>query len=1058
MNSIIKFSLKNKLAIWLLTIIITIAGLYSGLNMKLETLPSISTPVISISSVYPGAVPDEVSEKITDPIEKRVSNLSGVDVVSSTSMANFSSIQIEYNFDKDMDEAVDEAKEAIGSIEFPEGAQEPNVSRIDIDAFPVAALSATNENVDLAELTKQVEENLVPKLEGLDGVSTVAISGQQVEEAVLTYDKEKMAQYGLDEQTVKGIVQGSNVSFPLGLFNFADSEKTIVVDGNITTLDDLKNIEIPVIPAAPQGMPGTAGQSAPQGPAAPNAGGQSQMNQAPPGPAASPGQSQAPQMEKVKLSEIADVEIVGKAESVSRTNGQESIGIQVTKSPEANTVDVVNAVKDEIKQFEKEYDGAEIHTTLDQGKPIEEAVTTMLEKAIIGGVFAVLIILLFLRNFRSTIISVVSIPLSLLMAILVLKQMDITLNIMTLGAMTVAIGRVIDDSIVVVENIYRRMSLSGEQLKGKELIRAATKEMFIPILSSTIVTVAVFLPLGLVQGPVGELFLPFALTIVFALLASLVVAVTIVPAMAHSLFKKGLKGKSHENKPGRLSGFYRKVLTWSLNHKLITFGLAIVLLVSSLFLVPVIGVSFIPAEEEKTMIITYKPAPGEKLEDIEAATEQSEKYFMDRKNVDSIQYTIGGENPMTMGPDNSALFYVMYDPDTENFEKEKEKVIQDLQDFSSQGEWKSQDFTGAGASNELSLNVYGNNIEQIQPIVEETMSILEDHDDLKDVDSSISESYDQYTIVANQEKLSDLGITAAQIGMALSNTGERETLTTINNDDKEVNVYIDAQADQYDDKQDLENKTITSPLGMEIQLKDVVEIKEGKSSDTIMKRDGKIYASVSAKIKTDDVSKVTADVTKEIEDIDLPGSASISFGGVTEQINESFTQLGLAMLAAIAIVYLVLVITFHGGLAPIAILFSLPFTIIGGLLGLLIAGETISVSALIGALMLIGIVVTNAIVLIDRVIHKEEAGSSTREALLEAGETRLRPILMTAIATVGALIPLAIGSGGGGLVSKGLGVTVIGGLISSTLLTLVIVPVVYEFITKFRKKKETEAE
>ncbi|MDQ0221288.1 efflux RND transporter permease subunit [Peribacillus cavernae] len=1068
MNSIITFSLKNKLAIWLLTIIITVAGLYSGMNMKLETLPSISTPVISISSVYPGAAPADVAEKISEPIEKRISNLSGVDAVSSSSMANVSSIQMEYNYDKDMDKAVDEVKEAISSLEFPEGAQEPKVSRIDLNAFPVAALSVTNKNADLPQLTKQVEENLVPKLEGLEGASSVTISGQQVEEAVLTYDKKKMDQYGLDEQTVKGIVQGSNVSLPLGLFNFKDEEKTIVVDGNITTLDDLKNVEIPVVPAAqgqapaqaPQGMQGQGPPGAPQGPAGSNAGGQGipqgPMTQGSQGQGAAPGQTQAPEMQKVKLSDIADVKIIGKAESISRTNGQESIGIQVTKSPEANTVDVVNAVKDEIKQFEKEYDGAEIHTTLDQGKPIEDSVETMLSKAIIGGLFAVLIILLFLRNIRSTIISIISIPLSLLIAILVLKQMDISLNIMTLGAMTVAIGRVIDDSIVVVENIFRRMALPNEKLTGKELIRAATKEMFVPIFSSTIVTIAVFLPLGLVKGPVGELFLPFALTIVFALLASLLVAVTIVPSLAHSLFKKGLKGKAHEERQSRLSGFYRNVLNWSLNHKLVTFGLAIVLLAASLFLVPVIGVSFLPSEEEKTMIITYKPAPGEKQEDVEAATEQSEKYFMDRKNVDSVQYTVGGENPMGMGPDNSALFYVMYDPDTNNFDKEKDKVLKDLQEFSTKGEWKSQDFTGTGASNELSLNVYGENIEQIQPIVDKTMNILKDQKELKDVDSSISESYDQYTLVADQDKLSDLGITAGQIGMALSNTGERETLTTIKKEGKDVNVYIEAQADQYEDKKDLENKTITSPFGTEIPLKDVVKIEEGKSSDTITRRDGKVYASVSAKIKTDDVSKVTDDVKKEVDDIDLPGNASISFGGVSEQINESFSQLGLAMLAAIAIVYLILVMTFHGGLAPIAILFSLPFTIIGGLLGLFIAGETLSVSALIGALMLIGIVVTNAIVLIDRVIKKEEEGISTREALLEAGATRLRPILMTAIATVGALIPLAIGAEGGGLVSKGLGVTVIGGLTSSTLLTLVIVPVVYEFITKFRKKKQAE--
>jgi HAE1 family hydrophobic/amphiphilic exporter-1 len=326
--------------------------------------------------------------------------------------------------------------------------------------------------------------------------------------------------------------------------------------------------------------------------------------------------------------------------------------------------------------------------------------------------------------------------------------------------------------------------------------------------------------------------------------------------------------------------------------------------------------------------------------------------------------------------------------------------------------------------------------------------------DLKDVDTSLLDAYEQYTLVADQEKLSDLGLTAAQIGMSIANTNKDDALTTIKKDGEEVKVYVETKETTFEDKKDLENTKISSPMGMEIPLKELVKIEEGKASDTISRRDGKIYADVSATIKSDDVAAVTAEVQKEVDKLDLPASVSIDYGGVTEDIQESFTQLGIAMLAAVAIVYFVLVVTFHGGLAPIAILFSLPFTVIGALAGLFVAGETISVSAMMGVLMLIGIVVTNAIVLVDRVIKNEESGLSTREALLEAGSTRLRPILMTALATIGALIPLAIGAEGSGLISQGLGITVIGGLVSSTLLTLVIVPVVYEFIMKIGKKKK----
>ncbi|MEI2665270.1 efflux RND transporter permease subunit [Rossellomorea sp. LJF3] len=1032
MNSIINFVLKNKFAVWLMTIIVIIAGLYSGFNMKLETLPNINTPIVSVTTVYPGATPEDVADKVSEPIEKRLQNLNGVNVVSSTSYQNASAVQIEYKFSKDMDEAKTEVEEALSDLTFPDGVNEPEVSRLSFNAFPVIALSVANDDQSLAQLTSTVEDTIIPQLEGVDGVASVQASGQQVQEAQLIFDQDKLAQYGLTEETVQNIIKGSDVTAPLGLYTFKDSQKSVVVDGNITTIEDLKEMKIPVTPS---GAPAQEQQGQGQTPQAPAAG-------------------QAPadmKIPTIQLSDIADIELIGKAESISRTNGKESIGLQVVKTADANTVDVVNAVKEEVKTFEKDIDGVEIISTFDQGEPIEESVSTMLNKALFGAVFAVIIILLFLRDIKSTLISVVSIPLSLLIAILLLKQMDITLNIMTLGAMTVAIGRVIDDSIVVVENIYRRMSLKGELLKGKDLIREATKEMFVPIASSTIVTIAVFLPLGLVQGMIGELFLPFALTIVFALLASLLVAVTIVPMLAHSMFKKGV-GKKHVEKKSRLAEWYKGVLNWTLNHKIITSILAIAMLVGSLFLVPLIGVSFLPSDEEKMVMATYKPEPGQTEEDVEKIAENAEEYFQGRKDADTIQYSVGGENPMSPGSTNNAIFFVQYNDDTENFSEEKEKVIKDLQKSTDKGEWASQDFSASAGSNEIVVYVYGETLKDIEPVVNDIEDMMEDKKDFKKVGSSISESYDEYSFIADQEKLSELGLSAGQIAMELGQTRQRPVLTTIEKDGEEVNVYLDVEKEKYENINDLTDKTIQSPLGMEVPIKDVVEVQQGETSDTVSRRDGKVFAQVSGELKTDDVSKASQDIKKEIDKLDVPSGVDVNMGGVTEDIQESFTQLGLAMLAAIAIVYLILVITFGGGLAPFAILFSLPFTIIGALVGLLIAGETISISSMIGALMLIGIVVTNAIVLIDRVIHKENEGLSTREALLEAGSTRLRPILMTAIATIGALFPLALGLEGSGLISKGLGVTVIGGLTSSTLLTLVIVPIVYEILMKIKGK------
>lgn len=1045
MKKIIDFSLKNKFAVWILTIMVVVAGLYAGLTMKQESIPSITLPAATVMTVYPGAAPDEVMDEITIPFEQRIQNMNGVELTTSTSMANASIIQIQYDFEVDMDEAVREAEDALSQIGIPENAQEPDVSRVSIDAFPVLTLSISDPDRSLEELTAVVEDEVLPQLEGVDGLSDAQISGQRIQKVTMDFNEDQMAQYGLTEETIQQLIQGSNLSFPLGLTEFDGEVKNLVIDGNITTVDDLRNLQIPAIPqqaGAPGETPGTPGE----------------LPTAPPETPAAPQTPAAAGVPTVALSELAEIEVVSEAESISRTNGEESIGIQIVKSPDANTVDVVNDVKDIASSVEEAF-ALTVDTTFDQGEPIEKSVETMLSKALFGILFAVIIILLFLRSFKTTFISIISIPLSLLIAIFLLNQMDITLNIMTLGALTVAIGRVIDDSIVVIENIYRRMALPGEKLRGKDLIRSATSEMFLPIFSSTIVTIAVFLPLALVSGQIGELFLPFALAVVFALSASLLVAITIVPMMAHSMYGKQLQNltanKTPEHKPGRLAAGYKRVLEWSLNHKIITFGGAALVLAASLFLVPVIGVSFLPEEEQKMVMATYSPDPGQTREAVEAVAADAEALIDGREGVTIYQYSLGGENPMAAiggGGDNSALFFVAYEDEYEDFEDETANLIEELNAQTEAGEWNNMNFAAMGASG-FELFVYGDNLEDIQSVIDEIQPLLEEHDGLENTESSLSEAYDEFTLVADQELLARNGLTAAQIGMALRSAGQAPVLTTVENDGQDIDVYIETEETEYSGIDDVTSVQVPTTLGTTVEIGEVMEVVEGQASDTISRRDGQMYASLSAEVIGNNAAEITSEIDEQIDGIDLPTGVSIDHGGVTEQINESFTQLGLAMLAAIAIVYFVLVVTFGGALAPFSILFSLPFTVIGVLVALWIAGEPLSVSALIGVLMLIGIVVTNAIVLIDRVIHMEQAGLPTREALIEGGVTRLRPILMTALATIGALIPLAIGAEGGGLISKGLGITVIGGLTSSTLLTLVIVPIVYEVTAKFRRKE-----
>ncbi len=1051
-QKIINFSIHNKLAIWLMTLILAVGGLYSALTMKMELLPSISSPVITITTPYPGATPEAVLDNVTDPIEKKVSSMSGVDNVSSQSMQNASAITLQYDFGTDMDKAEREVEEAIASIDMPEEVQDPTIDQISMYTFPVISYSFSSSDKDIKELTQVIEKDLVPQIEGVDGVSSVTFSGQEVEQIELQFDEDKLKKEGLSEDTVLQYIKGATTEAPLGLYTFDKDLKSIVVNGQFTSVEALKSLKIP----ATGGTGATGGQQA--GQSAAGAGGQTALD--PKAQAAAAEQAKNAKLPTVELGDIATVKNVESRESISKTNGNDSLSVQVVKSDNANTVKLANDVKDAVSQFSKKNKDIDSLLILDQAKPIEDSVKTMIEKALIGALFAVIMIMIFLRNIRSTLIAVVSIPMSILIALLILRQLDVTLNIMTLGAMTVAIGRVIDDSIVVIENVFRRMSLKNERLRGSALIADATREMFIPIMSSTLVTIAVFLPLGLVSGSVGELFKPFALTVVFALLASLLIAITIVPMLAHIFFKNGIKGH-HDEKPGAVAHFYRRVLEWSLKHKWIVGLLSILLLVGSLMLTPLVGTSFISTGEDKLLALTYKPQPGETEDEVVDHAEEVQKYLSSKKNVENVQFSVGGKNPFSPVASNDMAMMVEYNKDTPNWEDEAEKVLDKIAAYKHPGSWKNQDFATGGASNTVAVSVVGPSADAIRSTVEEVEKVMKEQKTLSNVDSSLTDSYDEYTLKVDHDRLSELGLTAGQVAMALNQRSPETVVTKVGEQGKSTEVILTKDQETNWTKKKLEDIEITSPLGRDVKLSQVVDIEESQSSDTITRDDGDISASVDGKIKSDDVGKTTADVQKAIDKIDTPNNVDIKVGGTNEDIGESFSQLGVAMLAAIGIVYLILVLTFKGGLAPLAILFSLPFTIIGVIVGLLIAGETLSVPSMIGVLMLIGIVVTNAIVLIDRVINMENSGLSTREALLEAGATRVRPILMTALATIGALSPLLIGGDGSVLISKSLGVTVIGGLVSSTLLTLIVVPVVYEILMNFKnrnRKKESVIE
>lgn len=1027
MKRIIDFVIGNKLAVWILTILLLVWGVFASTTIKNESMPNISLPMLSVSAVYPNATPEQVADEVSKPLENVITGIKGVESVSSKSSQNIASLTVNFDYDTDLEKATTELEKAFKTAKLPEVVEEPTIMQFSSSMMPVLALSVSNEDNNLEATSSFVEDQLEPALSKVDGAGQVAVTGQEVYQVEITYDEDKLAKLGTSAAAITDVIKAQNVKNQLGLYTLDNSKKSIIVNDKATSIKDLNDMTI-LLPASPT----TADQQSP-------ASGKS-----------------------VKLKDIATLEKVESRDSISRVNGKSAISVQVTANQTANTVDTVNGAKEAIEKLEDSNKDMIIDITSDQGAPIEESVHTMLEKAIYGAIFAVLVILLFLRNFRSTIISIISIPLSLLTSIAVIKSLDMSLNMMTLGALTVSIGRVIDDSIVVVENIYRRMHDKDEPLRGRKLIQAATIEMFKPILSSTLVTIAVFAPILFIDGLVAELFGPFALTMSIALVMSLIVAITVVPVMAHTMFKKEILATNSEKvvkkeKVSRFTKAYSKALTASLNHKIISIVISILILGGSIALLPKVGFSFLGGDEQTTMITTYTPAVGELDATVDKSVAEAEDYLMEQKDVKLIQSSINSSekvDPMAaMTGSAGSMMYVIFKDGTKNVAAKQNEIFEHLKKLGHKGTWKLQDFSTTGTSNEVSYTISSTSRDKVEVAALQIEDVLNKENDLKDAKSTVSDSYDEYVFNLKDSALKKYGVTASQLTPMLMQATGQTLVTTVDDDKSTLDVVIPKDDDKtYDTMKAFLDQDILTQQGA-VKLSTLVSIDETTTPSAINRQEGKEYATVSALIKVADTSAVSTRVTKEIDKIDFEKGVTLEQGGTSADIAEAFTQIGLAIIAAICLVYFILVVTFKEGLAPFAILFSLPFILIGAVLGLLIADEPFSVSSMLGILMLVGIVVTNAIVLVDRVIHNEHNGESLREALINAAETRLRPILMTAIATVFALLPLALSSSAGGsIISQGLGITVVGGLITSTVLTLFIVPVVYEGLSKLFKK------
>jgi len=986
------------------------AGALSATRINQELIPDIQFPLIVVVVEAPETQPGEVVRSAVAPIEAGTENLDGLLSTQSISIQGLGVLLLSFDFGVDLEGAEGAVNDLLRELPLPAGA-ETSTLLLDPTTLPVVTATLEGDATD-RELLMLAQGTVVPQLTVLDGVGAVDVVGGALQQVNVSVDRDAMIERGLTYEGIAAVLRANNVILPAGFVSGAEGVVPVEAVLAFSSLEALEKVALPL-----------------------SAGG------------------------TVPLDEIASIEVVETTPTgVNRSNGTAAVGLQVTKTKDANTVAVAHAVLDAFDELAPELpEGVHIEVVQDQAEFIEESVNDMVFKGVLGGVLAIVIVLVFLGSVRSTVVTAVSIPLSILVAIIALEVSGNSLNLMTLGGLTIAIGRVIDDSIVVLESIYRHMA-AGE--RTYTAVTRGAREVTLAIVGATATTAAVFLPLGLVGGIIGELFLPFALAVVFALLASLLAAVTVVPALVRLLMSRGVAVRPEsEGQTSRLARAYRPVIEWSLRHRWPTLGVAAVLLVASLTLVPRLPVVFLPDLGENALVVTVPAHPGEPRDAVLARAMAVEKMLEDYA-VESYQTVISGASggfgalsAVVSGQSpNSATITATFaasDPSAQ--------IAEDLRRrFPAEVDGGSDITVSAGtpgfATNQVSITVYAESpaaeaaLPEAARTVEQAIAEIEG---VRNVRSDVSDSVPAIELQIDQRAAADAGVTAPQVAEAVARLSSGERVTSVTTSEGVLPVQLTLTTGAFLTADQLE----ALPLTTDVALGDVATVTDVTRQTTLTRVDGHPAATVSGEIVSANVNAVSSEATSTVDALSLPPGIAVSHGGVGSDIEEGFTSMLIAIGTSIVLVYAIMAGLFRSWVDPFVILFTLPLAVIGAIVALWITDSSLSINAMLGMLMLVGIVVTNAIVMLEYVtMLRRERGYDAHQALVEGGQTRLRPVLMTALATMLALIPLAAGFGGSGLISAELGRVVIGGLFSSTFLTLLVVPVVYSLMDGLKQR------
>ena len=1028
--NISRFSVYHPIFTVMIFLIVIILGFVSFTRLPIDLMPDITYPTLSLFTSYGNASPEEMEELITRRIEEAMAAVPGVEEISSTSAEGSSMVRVSFAWGTDLEAASNDIRDRLDRIipSLPEDVERPRLRKFDPASFPILIIGASSD-LDPVQARRIIDDQIKYRIERVPGVASLDIWGGREREIHVNLQQDKIKALGLPLDLILNKIRSENVDVPAGTIERGNFEVLIRTPGVYTNLDEIRETVV----AIRDGVP-------------------------------------------IQIKEIATVEDSWqRIRRIVRVNGKPGIRLSISKQSGENTVEVAQAVLKEMELIQRDIPQISLVPIINSSKYIQSSISNVGKAAVYGGLLAVLVLLFFLRSFRSTTVIATAIPISIIATFALIYFGGFTLNIMTLGGLALGIGMLLDNSIVVLENIYR-IQESGE--KPVQAALNGTGEVHSAVIASTLTTLAVFLPLIFLRGMSGIMFKQLSYVIAFALLCSLIVALTLVPMLSSKVLrvtklanstKKSLTLKLYQ-KSGQLfinlENRYKELLHYALNHRLLVLGIAFLLFIGSLALIPLVGTEFMPAADEGEVRVSGEMEVGtrlgiidEKFRTIAAIVENNVP------EINSMVESIGGSSFRGSGSHVGEMRVSLL-PQSQR-SRSSEEIAASLRGKlegipglitrlrSGQGFFLLR--MGTSGGDQVQIEIRGYDLEIADILARQVESQVEKVDGITDAQVSRETGTPEEIIVIDRQKAADMKLTVSQIAYTLQTflTGTRASNYREAGDEFWIRVKVqDAEQMSLEDILDL---TLTNTDGQPVMLRNVVSVRPRSGPVQIQRKDQERTVTVSANISGRDMGSVIADIREKLQTLPVPSNFSILFTGDYEEQQKAFRELLLGLILALMLVYMVMASLYESLRDPFVVMFSIPLAAIGVILMLFLTNTTLNVQSYIGCIMLGGIVVNNAILLVDYTnLLRRRDKMPLREAIEEAGRRRLRPILMTATTTIMALTPLALGLSEGGEAQAPMARAVIGGLLSSTLITLVIVPVVYSVFERWGKKRKAQ--